>query len=131
MTAHELKRRYPNASESFIRANCDKGDAQSPELELPIYREPVGQKKGEAGDSGRVCVRVESVRTRLIDPDNLCPKYFVDCLRYAEIIQDDRPEDIELICTQRKIRPGEEAHTMITISARQELAKMELEVLSK
>ncbi len=127
MTAREIRDQYPNASVFFIRANLTKGNAQSPEPELFICSESLGQKKGEASNSKRLCVRVESIRSRLIDPDNLCAKYFIDCLRYAEIIKDDSPEDIELVCTQRKIQEGEEPHTMIYVS-RQELANIELEV---
>lgn len=56
----------------------------------------------------RVRVRVVSFRSRLCDPDNLCPKYFVDCLRYAGLITDDTPELITLEVSQVKVKRGEE-----------------------
>lgn len=51
----------------------------------------------------RVRVRVTSFRVRLLDPDNLCPKYFIDCLRYANCIRDDRQQDITLEVRQEKV----------------------------
>src|SRR4051812_9263623 len=49
------------------------------------------------GYSGRVLVRITSYRRHLLDPDNLCAKYFLDCCRYAGILRDDSPEEIELV----------------------------------
>ena len=71
----------------------------SPQSSLPepiVRHEPVAKKTGEEGHPKRIHVRVISYRKRLCDPDNLCPKYFIDCLRYAKIIPNDRPQDITL-----------------------------------
>lgn len=67
-----------------------------------VQHEPVAAKEREASHSGRIHVRVISYRRRLCDPDNLCPKYFIDCLRYAQIIPDDRAKDITLEVSQEK-----------------------------
>ena len=56
----------------------------------------------KAGYTGRCIVRVKSLRKRLIDPDNLCAKWFLDALRYAGVIHDDRPQDIIYQITQEK-----------------------------
>ena len=53
-------------------------------------------------------MRVVSFRARLCDPDNLCPKYFIDCLRYAGLIADDAPEFITLEVRQVRCPPPEQ-----------------------
>jgi hypothetical protein len=60
-------------------------------------------------------VRIISFRRRLIDPDNLCPKWFIDCLRYWGYIQDDRPQDIVLEVSQEKVQTKADEHTRIEI----------------
>lgn len=73
------------------------GGAASRAEPQPVVRdEPLAAPPREAGDAGRVRVSVVSYRARLCDPDNLCPKYFIDCLRYAGLIRDDSPECITL-----------------------------------
>jgi hypothetical protein len=115
MTRNEISRRFPKASEAFIRANLDKSEAQSAVVEPIVRDEPLATPKGKAGDTGRVSVRVVSVRNRLIDPDNLCPKYFIDCLRYAKLLRDDTAAEIELTTSQRKPEKGEAEQTLIFI----------------
>jgi hypothetical protein len=79
------------------------GGAASRAEPQPLVRdEPVAASPREAGDAGRVRVCVVSFRARLCDPDNLCPKYFIDCLRYAGLIRDDSPEFITLEVRQVK-----------------------------
>lgn len=53
---------------------------------------------------------------KLCDFDNLAggSKFLCDGLRYAGLIRDDSPEDIELVVTQRKVKRGEEC-TIVTI----------------
>lgn len=93
------------------RAN---GAVSSAEPQRPIRNEPMAETPRKETHTGRFRVGVISYRWRLIDPDNLCPKYFIDCLRYAEIIPDDRPEDIELSVKQIKCAKGED-RTIITV----------------
>jgi hypothetical protein len=66
--------------------------------------------------AGRFLVRVTSFRRRLLDPDNLCPKYFVDALRYAGIIPDDTSEDIELVIRQEKVELRSDERTELEIT---------------
>jgi len=83
-----------------------------PKPERLVRHEPVGTKEGKDQNPERFFVRVTSHRRRLIDPDNLCPKYFVDCLRYARIIPNDRAKDIELSISQQKSKTD---HTEIEV----------------
>lgn len=87
---------------------------QSAVIEPAVCDEPLATEAREGGDTGRVRVSVISFRKRLCDPDNLCPKYFIDCLRYAAIIRDDRPQDIELSVSQEK---SKDEKTTIEITA--------------
>jgi len=118
MTAREIRRRMPNASEAFIKRNaedCNDSQAPSPKSKRPFCHEPLGKAAGKEEDSGRVRVRVISFRTRLIDPDNLAPKYFIDCLRYAGFIRDDRAQDIILEVSQEKVQSKADECTRIEI----------------
>lgn len=75
----------------------------------PIVRdEPVAEAAREIRHSGQIHVRITSFRSRLLDPDNLCPKYFIDCLRYSGLIPDDRAQDIALEVRQEKVKRTEE-----------------------
>jgi hypothetical protein len=64
----------------------------------------------------RVLVRIESVRTRLLDTDNLCEKYLVDLCRYAGIIKNDNPENCQIETNQRKSFEGESEKTIIEVT---------------
>lgn len=70
----------------------------------------------EARYAKRILVSVVSFRIRLCDVDNLCPKYFIDCLRYAEIIPDDNPEAIDLQVKQVKVAHKSEERTEIEVT---------------
>lgn len=46
---------------------------------------------------GRVRISITSyVCGQLRDEDNICPKFFIDCLRHAGLIRDDCPGTVEL-----------------------------------
>ncbi len=89
---------------------------KGPKPERSVQDEPLGKGEGEEGNSVRLLVSVVSFRVRPCDPDNLCPKYFIDCLRYAEIIPDDSAEDIQLQVSQRKVATKKEERTEIVIT---------------
>lgn len=74
------------------------------------------QVQGKAGNTGRVLVSITSFRRRLLDPDNLCGKWFLDCLRYCGLISDDRPEDISYFITQEKVKDKAQERTEIVVS---------------
>lgn len=65
--------------------------------------------------SKRFLVRVTSIRKNLLDEDNLCEKYHVDCLRYAGIIPSDDPGKATIEVRQRKADPGAEEQTIIEV----------------
>lgn len=69
----------------------------------------------QSGSSQRFLVRVTSFRKRLIDEDNLCPKFAVDCCRYAGLLPDDAPGETKIECRQEKVGKEEDEHTVIEI----------------
>lgn len=105
----------PNWTKEELNAFLARCAVSSPKPESIAGNESVAKKEGKSINSGRVLVRIVSYRRRLLDPDNLCPKYFIDCLRYAEIIKNDREEDIELSVTQRKVNTRQEERTEIFV----------------
>ena len=88
----------------------------SPIPECPICDESLGASERKARDARRIHVRIVSHRTRLIDPDNLCAKWFLDSLRYCGFIRDDSAKEIEYSITQARCGAGEEK-TVIDIEA--------------
>ncbi len=67
-------------------------------------------------DTRRFLVRVTSIRKRLLDQDNLCEKYHVDCCRYAGILPSDAPGQTTIEVNQRKAGKDEEERTEVTIT---------------
>lgn len=65
--------------------------------------------------TGRFLVRVISVRTRLLDDDNLAEKFLVDECRYAGLIPDDAPEFCKIEVSQRKCQENEPEHVIVEI----------------
>ena len=87
-----------------------------PELERNPSPRTLATHEGEEGGAGRVHLRIVSIRKRLLDPDNLSPKWIIDCLRYASIIRGDEPDKITLQVEQRKCGKGEAETTQIFIT---------------
>lgn len=69
------------------------------------------------GDPVRYVVRVVSVRIRLLDEDNLCPKYVCDFLRYCGALPGDAPGICKIETTQRKVEKEEPEHTEVRVWA--------------
>jgi hypothetical protein len=84
------------------------GAASRAEPQPSVRDEPLAAPPREARHASRVRVCVVSFRARLCDPDNLCPKYFIDCLRYAGLIADDAPDCITLEVRQVRCRRHEQ-----------------------
>lgn len=82
---------------------------QGSKPERPVRSQPLGAAEGEKGNTGSVLVRVTSLRSRLIDPDNLTPKYFIDCCRYCGWIEDDTASHVSVETRQEKVSKEEEA----------------------
>lgn len=112
VTTNEFLRRFPHASKSTIALNSQPS---SPQPQCAVCDEPVAEIARKEENPSRLRVRVISLRRRLIDPDNLCPKYFIDCLRYAQIIPNDRAQDIVLEVSQEKVKSKRDECTRIEI----------------
>ena len=122
MNPHTIRRLFPNASKSIIAANAaDYGQPHSDGNRKAAELEPSAQPRAlaacaiEKGDTKRIFVRIESVRRRLLDEDNLCEKYHVDCCRYAGLLPADSPDKVSIQATQRKAEKGEAEHIKIEI----------------
>lgn len=87
----------------------------SPIPERPVQDESVEATGRKKGDPARFLVRVTSRRVRLIDPDNLCAKYFIDCARYAGLIPGDAANQIQVQVDQTKVDKADEG-TLLTIT---------------
>lgn len=112
-----------NVSAAFRAANPhlyasvhhDPNPRQDAPVERHLGHAPLEASQVQGGATGRVLVRVTSIRRRLADEDGLCEKYHVDCCRYAGLLRDDSPEQTEIQTRQRKAAKGEEEHTLIEI----------------
>lgn len=60
-------------------------------------------------------ILITDYRLRLLDEDNLNQKKEIDCLRYARLIADDRPEDVKLYVRQWKVTDKADCRTEIEI----------------
>jgi Holliday junction resolvase RusA-like endonuclease len=117
MTPNELKRRFPNASDSFIKRNLSpvRGlQNTEPQRSAKVALGVEGEAK-QAGPSRRQ-VSITSVRKRLIDPDNLFVKPLIDALRYEGVIADDSAAHIVLVVKQEKVNHKHDERTVIEIS---------------
>jgi hypothetical protein len=86
----------------------NQGASPDPKPKRSIRNEPLAKGGGKKENTGRIHIRLTARRKRLIDPDNLVFKYFIDCLRYAGAIPDDRAEDVTIEARQEKTRGEEE-----------------------
>lgn len=108
---NELIRRRPN----LAARNPVGGTAQGAQPERAVRHEPMAEAQRKESHSSRVSVRITSFRRRLIDPDNLCGKFFTDCLRYAGIIKDDTSKHITLTVTQEQVASKTDERTEILV----------------
>jgi hypothetical protein len=128
-TPKEGGRRTDPVAETLIEGGApnydhhNKNPRKDAVVESNPGNEPLGagavQKEGDA----RFHVRLTSVRKRLLDEDNLCEKYLVDCCRYAGLIPQDSPDQTRITVAQRKAAKGEEEHTLIEITLKQPTTK--------
>lgn len=69
----------------------------------------------------RVDIECVSYRTRLVDPDNLCAKFFVDSIKEAGIIEDDSAKYVASVTyRQVKVQTRLEEKTELIITAAKE-----------
>jgi hypothetical protein len=88
--------------------------AQRPARTTLVHPHPRKEKGQE-----RVVVRITRQATRLLDADNLAGgcKPLIDQLRYARLIPDDSPEQVEITFTQTKVKKGQEGTLVELIGA--------------
>lgn len=119
MTRDELLKRFPNASAAFLRNNCGDNQAvdksTAPVMERDLRNGSLAAGKAQRNDTGKFLVRVTSFRRRLLDEDNLCEKYHVDCCRYAGLIPGDAPGTTKIETSQKKVGSKAEERTEVTI----------------
>lgn len=119
MHRNELLKKFPNASEAFLRANEDPiaGAIPDPQPQRAVRRKRAGSDSREEKGPGRAPLRLTIVsrRVRLLDPDNPCPKFLIDALRYEGLIPNDTSADIILEVRQEQVGCEAEEETIVTI----------------
>ena len=120
----ELRIRFPNASTTCIRRSRAKpgqtpaqpdDPGTAPKLEPDNGHGTLGALPVQRPAPTRFLVRVTSRRKRLLDEDNLCEKYHVDCCRYAGLLPGDGPGQTRIEVRQEKVEPGAQEETVIEI----------------
>jgi hypothetical protein len=119
MTRNEIIRRYPNASEAFIKRNLSEAGHQLSDAKLERDKAATldGAILGKEKSAGRTRVRFTGYRIRPLDPDNFAAgtKDLLDGLRHAGLLQGDEPWRITLETEQVKVAHRDEQGTVIEI----------------
>ena len=89
--------------------------APNSELECGTSNGALGKTAAQKGNSIRFLVRVTSFRKRLLDEDNICEKYFVDCCRYSGVIPTDAPSQTRIETRQFKTQKNQPESTLVEI----------------
>ena len=97
-------------------ANNTNDTGKAPILERTAGNAALVETQVQSGTGDRILVRIESVRKRLLDEDNLVSKYHTDLCRYSGLIPSDAPGVCKIETTQRRAEKGEIEHTEITIT---------------
>lgn len=119
MNHHEYEQLINTASASTQRLN--RGAGETAKLERDFSHAALGAVQDQAGNRGGFLVRVTSFRRRLLDFDNLCEKYHVDCCRYAGLIPDDAPGVTQIEVAQQKTGKDEAEQIVIEIFRLQDI----------
>ena len=115
LTNEQLQERLA-ANPDLLRRNPSlAGSLSSPKPEPSIRNEPLAKAPRTNEHSPRYALRIISHRVRLIDPDNLCAKAFVDGLRHAGLIPDDSAAILDYRVEQQKAKTKKEQFTEIEL----------------
>ena len=82
----------------------------------PAGPRPLAASAPEKVDTRKRLVRFTSYRVRLLDEDNLCPKYHCDSLRYAGVLLGDDPSQARIETRQQKVAHKHQERTEITVT---------------
>lgn len=116
MNREQLRKLFPNASRDFLALHGLSDPAPpAPIVERGAGVRPLAKGKAKKADTGRFLVLVKSYRRRLLDEDNLCEKYAVDCCRYAGLLPSDAPGCTSISVSQEKVARKEDERTEIQI----------------
>lgn len=119
ITPNEFRRFFPQASRSASKRNgLENSSPPSPSKPEQIVQYKLGGEiQGEKVNSGKVQIRIVSYRHRLLDEDDQCEKFFVDCCRYAGLIHSDSSDKACIPrSSQVKINKGEQQRVEIEIT---------------
>lgn len=116
MTRNELLRRYPNASESFIRANCDRSEglfASDQQCSKGSPLDSVAQREDKGSNRLKIVFRIFAVRPA--DWDNWHVKEIQDMLVHAGFLVGDDWNLLSGEVISEKVSKKSEEKTEITI----------------
>ena len=89
---------------------------QAAELESDSSDAALDKKEVQGRTGQKFLVRVTSYRRRLLDEDNLCEKYHIDCCRYSGLLPADSPDRARIETRQEKVGRKEDQRTEIEIT---------------
>lgn len=98
------------------RRSKNHGAPSSAKPEQVVCHDALAAAPREEGHGPRFHIGIVSFRRRLIDPDNLCGKYFVDCLRRHNAIPDDSASVVEYSIRQEKVAKKEDERTELAVT---------------
>jgi hypothetical protein len=128
LTYAELLKHFPDRPASFYARNASDYRAaitgnggssaivdtgKNPVVERRSRDGALGKRQSQKRDTGTFLVRVTAFRVRLLDEDNLCEKYHVDCCRYAGLLPSDAAGKAKITTSQEKV--GSEAEERVEI----------------
>ena len=116
LTADQLPKKYQDQIAAQIYTNDHHHTSPAPVAEPTSGNGPLAAGQAKTRYPSRYIVSVTSYRVRLLDEDNLCPKYHIDALRYAGILSSDAPDKTHIITGQIKVTHKDEEKTVIEIT---------------
>ena len=95
----------------------DSAELPDAEPEQPAGAEHVDSDQGKGPGKARIIIRYLSLRTSLLDEDNLAggTKYLTDALRAGGIIPGDDPRSVKIEWDQQKVPHKDQEETVVTI----------------
>lgn len=117
MSADELRRKFPNAPESFIQRNADRVPANDPQPAQgrPLVGVHPRKAKSRMGAVERAQITLRVFARRPADWDAWHFKELIDCLVKAGILDDDRWDLLQGKIVSEKVFEKAEERTVITI----------------